>query len=193
MCGVVVQWLYTPIPDGIASPGADLFSELPLPSGKLLRKMLDCHGVPWDALYNVRKGWVRFDDDGFDLEVGGTPAFILPCRDGDKIVDLAAWAGDQLATWKLTPAPAFCLGDLGEIFNPATYFAGGGLRIHRGAREWLRAGCEGIVILRPKLCYPYLKHAPRVVCSDEEVGAPRAQAQQGADARHPYFCRKHFA
>ena len=69
--------------------GADLFSELPLPSGKLLRKMLDCHGVPWDALYNVRKGWVRFDDDGFDLEVGGTPAFILPCRDGDKIVDLS--------------------------------------------------------------------------------------------------------
>jgi hypothetical protein len=136
----------------------------------MLRRLLD-RQVPFDAVYNVKKGWVRFDDDGFDLESGGTPALIFPCCDGDKIVDLAAWDGKRLVTWKMTPAPAFCIGDLDEIFNPATYFAGGLLHIHCGPIEWLRAGCEGIVILRPKLSYSYLKNVRRVLCSDEEVAA----------------------
>ena len=46
--------------------------------------------------------------------------------------------------------------------------AAGAERAHRGPLEWLKAGCEGIVILRPKLCYPYLKNARRVICSNEK-------------------------
>jgi hypothetical protein len=88
----------------------------------------------------------------------------MPCRDRDEILDLCAWSDDALATWL---GRAFCLGDLDDIFNPATYFDGA-LRVHASPLEWLQAGCDGIVILRPERCWPYLRYA-RVICAKIET------------------------
>jgi hypothetical protein len=33
---------------------------------------------------------------------------------------------------------------LDQIDNPATYFAGSALRVHRNPLDWLSAGCQGI-------------------------------------------------
>jgi hypothetical protein len=184
--------------EGITDPPAErksldgLFSELPLPPGKVLRRLLDRHGVPWDALYNIKKGWVRWDDGGFDWKAGGTPALILPCRDRGEIIDLAAWGSNWLATWKQTLSPAFCVGDLEEIFNPATFFAGAGLLIHRGPLDWLRAGCAGIVVLRPELCWPYLRNVARVICTDEGVAELVHKHNRPAPSSTKIFVTSHL-
>jgi hypothetical protein len=146
----------------------DVFGSLPLPSGRVLRWLLG-QGVPFDSLYGVKAAWVTFDGAGFDFDpvMTGSPVLIFRCADNGDTPDLCAWSirHNKLATWR---GAGFCIGDVGQCFNPATYFDGG-LRIHRGPLDWLRAGCEGIVILQPKLCYPYLKNARRVICTDETV------------------------
>jgi hypothetical protein len=72
------------------------------------------------------------------------------------VIDLAAWSArdNKLSTWRNT---AFCIGDVDQCFNPATWFGGGGLRIHAGPLDWLRAGGDGIIILKPKLCWAHLQ------------------------------------
>ena len=83
------------------------------------------------------------------------------------MLDLCAWSArdSKITTWR---GAGFCIGNVDQCFNPATWFAGGGLRVHRTPLEWLKASCDGIVILRPELCHAYLRHAPRVICA--EVG-----------------------
>ena len=53
-----------------------------------------------------------------------------------------------------------------DVFNPATYFAGGALRVHETPLQWLLAEREGIVILRPDLAHAYLANCQRLACSD---------------------------
>jgi hypothetical protein len=147
----------------------EIFDSLPLPSGRALRHLLDHHGVPFDALYQLKSGWVTFDGLGgfdFDADMTGEPVIIMPCRDRDEILDLCAWSGSHLATWF---GRAFCLGDLEQIFNPATYFDHGALRVHATPLEWLQSGCDGIVIVRPERCYEYLRGVPRISCAKMET------------------------
>jgi hypothetical protein len=37
-----------------------------------------------------------------------------------------------------------------QLCNPASYFGGEALPVHRTALDWLAAGCRGVVILDPK-------------------------------------------
>ena len=85
------------------------------------------------------------------------------------MVDLIAWQPrtDKLASWR---GHAFCLGDVEDIFNPATYFAGDALGVHETPLQWLLAEREGIVILRPNLGHAYLK-GRRVLCDDPHHAA----------------------
>jgi hypothetical protein len=144
----------------------DVFGSLPLPSGRVLRWLLG-QGVPFDSLYGVKAAWVTFDGAGFDFDpvMTGSPVLIFRCADNGHTPDICAWSirHNKLATWR---GAGFCIGDVDQCFNPATWFAGGGLRVHRTPLDWLKAGCDGIMILRPELCHAYLRHVPRVICAD---------------------------
>ena len=136
------------------------------PSDHHLRWLLD-EGVPVSALWPIGGASVRFDGRAFDLEHGGEQAITFRTLDRGEVVDLIAWNPQTgaLASWL---GAAFCLGDLEDIHNPATYFGGGGLLVHASPLEWLRAGREGIVIVRPEMASAYLEHCTRIACSDHE-------------------------
>src|SRR5262245_35268713 len=112
----------------------DIFDWLPLPSGKTLRRLLD-RGATFDSLYQVKLAWVRFDGDRFDFDsdMAEEPDIIFKCEDQGEVIDLAAWSArdNKLATWR---GRGFCVGDLDQCFSPATWFAGGGLRLSKPAR-----------------------------------------------------------
>ena len=112
---------------------------------------------------------VSFDGkSGFDFDATGDRAMIFRAEDNGITTDLIAWSGNKLATWRNV---AFALGDASQIFNPATWFGGGGLRIHASPLEWLRAHRTGIVILKPELCWAYLRNVPRVICQNDITAA----------------------
>ena len=153
------KWKLTPLCTASDFSLQDVFDWLPRPSGKTLRWLL-AQGAPFDSLYMVKGAWVRFDGAGFDFEAGGDPALIFKCEDSGETIDLVAWSARD---WR---GHAFCLGDMDRCFSPPTWFDGGGLRVHRTPLEWLKAGGDGIVVLKLELCWAHLRHVPRVFCAD---------------------------
>jgi hypothetical protein len=132
------------------------------------------HGIAAAALtesWPIGAATVCFHDGGgtFDIDAAGGRALTFRATDRDDVIDLIAWQPrtDQLASWR---GAAFCLGDLDDIWNPATWFDGDGLHIHRSPLDWLKADRNGIVILQPKLCWAYLRNVQSVICSDIEHG-----------------------
>ena len=95
---------------------------------------------------------VFLDGNTFDFDAGGVRAFIF--REPN---DLIAWrpASKRVATWR---SSAFALGE-DAIWNPASYFMGTALRVHRTPLEWLKADRDGIVIVKPELTHAYLRDA----------------------------------
>jgi hypothetical protein len=67
-------------------------------------------------------------------------------EDAETPIDLVAWTRER-------PDRIFrCLGAAGaigidQLFNPASYFAGRPLCVHRSALAWLASGCNGVVPL----------------------------------------------
>jgi hypothetical protein len=139
---------------------AKCHSDLPLTTGAMLRWLLD-QDVPFGALHYAKHGWVFFQDDGFDFadiaeQLGSVPALIFTAQDGDEVVDLVAWqpSTGTVASWLNV---AFALGEIDQITNPATYFDGGALHIHETPLQWLQAGCEGIVVMKPEYAAAHLR------------------------------------
>jgi hypothetical protein len=93
----------------------------------------------------------------------GERVLTFVCFDRGFPIDVVAW---QPRTGKLAlySGLAFCLGDVDDIFNPATSFDGHCLHIHATPLEWLQSGRDGIVIVKPKLARAYLGHLPSVFC-----------------------------
>jgi hypothetical protein len=122
-------------------------------------------GVDEKALWPMSGSTVRFDSGTFELDDGGQRAIIFRAQDRAEIIDLIAWQPHTgtFASWR---GQAFCLGDVDDIFNPATYFARDALRIHATPLDWLLADREGIVILRPNLAPAYLSQCQRIRCSN---------------------------
>ena len=89
----------------------------------------------------------------FDWEAPGelTPGFICEAlaEDGETVIDLVAWPLDRPATVLTMFGRAPLLG-LWEAMNPATYFGGKALQMHRTPLEWLQAGCRGAAVVRPE-------------------------------------------
>jgi hypothetical protein len=133
------------------------------------REWLADRGVPSPAItepWPIHSARVEFDDlYGFAFDPEGKPALILKAEDRGKEKDLVAWepSTGNLASWH---GNTFCLGELDQIYNPATYFSGGYLRIHASPLEWLRAGREGIVILRRDFAYAHLRFCRSLLCDD---------------------------
>jgi hypothetical protein len=78
-------------------------------------------------------------------------AVVHVARDVDDAtpVDLVAWRPHNPACIFRYLGEAVMLG-ASQFGNPASYFAGGALTVHRTALDWLTAGCRGVVILDPK-------------------------------------------
>jgi hypothetical protein len=117
----------------------------------------------------LRAGRVRFlDDNAFEFADDGDRALIFRVFDCGCEIDLVAWSHrqKQIATWR---GVAFALGQ-DAIFNPATYFMGGALRVHRTALDWLKADREGICIVQPRFAYSQLRHVERMLFSNKVYG-----------------------
>jgi hypothetical protein len=114
----------------------------------------------------LRAGRVRFlDGDTFEFADDGDRALVFRVLECGTQCDLVAWSHKQkkLTTWR---GVAFALGQ-DQIFNPATYFAGGALHVHRTPLDWLKADRYGICIVQPRFAYAHLRNVPRLVCPDE--------------------------
>lgn len=90
--------------------------------------------------------------DRFDWDAPGEmiQAFICEAlaEDGETVIDLIAWplssAAKVMTMFGRTP-----LLGLWEAMNPATYFGGKPLQMHRTPLEWLQSGCRGAAVVRP--------------------------------------------
>ena len=126
-------------------------------------------GVSDEALLEtpcLRASRVRFLDDGtFHFADDGQRALVFRVLECGCEIDRIAWShrNSRLATWR---GVAFALGQ-DQIFNPATYFAGGALHVHRTPLDWLKADRYGICIVQPRFAYAHLRNVPRLVCPDE--------------------------
>jgi len=79
-------------------------------------------GVDENALWPISGSTVCFDAGTFELNDDGQRALIFRAEDRAEVIDLIAWQPQtgKVASWRVQ---AFCLGDIDDIFNPATYFA----------------------------------------------------------------------
>jgi hypothetical protein len=106
--------------------------------------------------------------------------------DDETPVDLIAWPPLQPARIFRYLGKAVVLG-FSQLYDPASYFAGGVLPVHRTPLDWLAAGCRGIVVLDFKefrdpihRMLPYRgSNRPRT------CGGKSARGDRGAD-RHVY-------
>jgi hypothetical protein len=130
-------------------------------------------GVSDEALLEtpcLRASRVRFLDDGtFHFADDGQRALVFRVLECGCEIDRIAWLhrDSRLATWR---GVAFALGQ-DQIFNPATYFAGGALRVHRTPLDWLKADRDGICIAQQRFAYSQLAHVERLLFSDKVYGA----------------------
>jgi hypothetical protein len=95
----------------------------------------------------------------FDWEAPGDmiEAFICEvyAEDGESVIDLVAWPLDRPRHVMTVFGRAPLLG-LWEAMNPATYYGGKPLQMHRTPLEWLQSGCRGAAVVRPSLAAPFL-------------------------------------
>jgi hypothetical protein len=88
----------------------------------------------------------------FDWDAPGEMIQSFICEayaeDGETVIDLVAWPLDR-ATTVLTMFGRAPLLGLWEALNPATYFGGKPLQMHRTPLEWLQSGCRGAAVVRP--------------------------------------------
>ena len=143
------------------------FNALRFPTDAELRWLLaeDIAGDAMASPWPIRGANAKFEDRVFAFDETGERGIIFRAEDRGETIDLVAWQphSGKLAAWQ---SRAFCLGDLEQVLSPATYFAGGALRVHRTPLEWLRAYRDGIVIVQPHLTYAYLRNARRLSFAD---------------------------
>ena len=146
-------------------------------------------GVSDEALLGtpcLRAGRVRFLDDGtFEFADDGDRALVFRVFDNGCEIDLVAWSHrkNSLATNR---GVAFALGQ-DAIFNPATYFDGGLLRVHRTALDWLKAERDGICIAQPRFAYGQLRHSARLLFSDKVYAAQVKRWLQAPEPRAEFL------
>jgi hypothetical protein len=99
--------------------------------------------------------FARYDEPGVVLAM----VHVVTASDAETSIGLAAWCLDQPQTIYRYPNDLPCLG-LDQLDNPASYFAGKALPVHRTARAWLLAGCHGIVPLDTDVLWEVLRSPP---------------------------------
>ena len=142
-----------------------------LPADELIGLLLD-RGVSEQAMvrpYCIGGGRAVFHRNSFEFDLNGAPVITFRAEDRGEVIDLVAWdpVAGLLASWR---GQGFCLGDLDQVLNPATYFTDDTLWVHESPLEWLIAERRGMVVLRPELCNAYLAHVPGIAVSTLELG-----------------------
>lgn len=114
----------------------------------------------------------RFD---FANEGEGQPAFLLEAfgADGETPADLVAWFVDQPEHVMSMFGRLAFLGE-SQAVNPASYFGGLPIDVHRNGLEWLQSGCRGVAVVVPHLAAPILLDAPAVAGRNNEHNAQLA-------------------
>jgi hypothetical protein len=92
----------------------------------------------------IHRNSFEFAQDGASGAVRAV-VHIAKGDDAETPVDLIAWTKELPQTMFRCLGVAAALG-IDQIENPATWFTGKPLAVHRHALNWLRAKCEGIVI-----------------------------------------------
>lgn len=107
----------------------------------------------------------RFD---FAREGEGLPAFLLEAfdADGETPADVVGWVVDRPDRVLSMFARLAFLGE-SQAVNPASYFAGLPLDVHRTPLEWMQNGCRGVAVVVPHLAAMTLLHAPAVAGRDD--------------------------
>jgi hypothetical protein len=92
---------------------------------------------------------VRFlPDRRFEFCDDGVPTAVCEVRgdDAETVIDLVAWPIARPEKFATALGVATGLGK-DQAKNPATFFAGRPLLIHRTPLGWIRSGCRGVVVL----------------------------------------------
>jgi hypothetical protein len=137
----------------LAACDFNLISEPALDTARWLRT----HGVNVGRALNLAGPIIEhdvaiFDKDAFDFAAPDDPQAIRAIihvahgDDAETPVDLVAWTRDHPDRVLRCLGAGVALG-VDQIQNPASYFAGKPLQIHRTPLAWLLAGCQGIVVL----------------------------------------------
>ena len=121
---------------------------------------------------NLFKAWstqvdrVAFNGEYFEFadEDGGEQVFTVGVISDMGLIDAVAWhpTSGRLGTWL---GLGFALGEfqIGDhVDNDSA-----GLAVFRSPMGWLRAGCEGIVIVRKTFAHIVLKRVPLLLAEDE--------------------------
>jgi hypothetical protein len=129
------------------------------------------HGVvainlfrPW----STQVDWVLFNGEYFEFvdegDDRGEQVFTMGVISDNGLIDAVAWhpASGRLAAWL---GLGFALGESqisDQMENGST-----GLPVFRSPLGWLRAGCEGIVIVRKTFAHIVLKKVPLLLAEEE--------------------------
>ena len=119
----------------------------------------------------------------FDFDDDGIPAAVCEVisDDAETVVDLVAWPLHQPSKFATALGVADGLGT-DQVRNPASYFAGQHLTVHRTPLRWLKAGCRGTVILNFATAPRWLGAALGSIAG-EDLG----HARELARLLHPYI------
>jgi hypothetical protein len=129
------------------------------------------HGVVAINLFkswSTQVDWVLFNGEYFEFvdegDDRGEQVFTMGVISDNGLIDAVAWhpASGRLAAWL---GLGFALGESqvsDHMENGST-----GLPVFRSPLGWLRAGCEGIVIVRKTFAHIVLKRVPLLRAEDE--------------------------
>jgi hypothetical protein len=150
--------------------GADWFYENAVPDIKL-HHWLQARGVDMMraiqlagpicelAILRYPNREFRFAEDDERDAVRGV-VHVVSGADAETPIGLVAWCRDRPDDVYQYPTGLPALG-LDQLDNPASYFSGRALRVHRMPLDWLASGCDGIVPLDLSALWSALDALPR--------------------------------
>ena len=123
---------------------------------------------------------IVIDPPVFEFHDGGEAGVVIEVLgdDSETIIDLCAWSLVRPEKHATMFGNAIGLGGY-QIANPATYFAGQHLQVHRTPLAWLKAGCAGVVILNRIGASDWLGSAKLIAAEDQSHGRELAKTLRG--------------
>ena len=124
-----------------------------------------------------------FPNRTFDLAINGVLSVVIEVFDDDDetVIDLVAWPVNRPEKFATAFGYAEALG-LAQVCDPETYVDGQPLRIHQTPLAWVKAGCNGVVILRETSAFLWLPRALGNLAAED-----LAHGQRVARLLHSFF------
>jgi len=104
------------------------------------------------------------DDAAADAEMAAVCEVVLGAE--AEVVDLCAWSCADPTRFATARGVADALGG-DQVENPATYFGGRPLLVHRSPLAWIKSGCRGCVILNRRSAPDWLAPAPGRIAGED--------------------------